>query len=44
VYVEAIAGARSVPHVDGLGTMVVTVEHGAAANVAMNSVVGTCPK
>jgi hypothetical protein len=44
LYVEAIAGARIVPHVDGLGFMVVTVEHGAVANIAMNSVAGSCPK
>jgi len=38
VYVKAIAGARAVPHRDGAGIMVVTVEHCAAANIAMNSV------
>ena len=41
---EAIASARIVPHVDGVGIMVVTVEQGAAANIAMNSVAGSCPK
>ena len=44
VYVEAIAGARIVPHVDRVRIMVVTVEHGVAANVAMNSIAGSCPK
>jgi hypothetical protein len=43
-YVEAIATARIVPHVDGAGIMVVTVEHGAVANIAMNGVAGSCPK
>ena len=44
VYVKAIAGARVVPHRDGAGVMVVTVGNSAAANVAMNSVDGSCPK
>ena len=44
VYVKAIAGARVVRHVDVAGIMVVTVEHCAAANIAMNSVDGTCPE
>jgi len=44
VYVKTIAGARVVPHRDGAGVMVVTVGNSAAANVAMNSVDGSCPK
>ena len=43
-YVKAISGARVVPHWDGAGIMVVTVEHCAAANIAMNSFNGSCPK
>jgi hypothetical protein len=43
VYVKAIAG-RVVPPRDGAGTMVVTVEHCVAANIAMNSVDGSCPE
>jgi len=43
VYVKAIAGARVVPLTDGTGIMVVTAEHCAAANIAMNSD-GSCPK
>jgi hypothetical protein len=43
-YVKAIAGARVVPHRDGARTMVVTVEHCVAANIAMNSVDGNCPE
>jgi len=42
VYVKAIAGARVVSHRDGAGIMVVTVEHFAAANIAMNSDDGSC--
>ena len=44
VYVKAIAGARVVRRRDGAGIMVVTVEHCAAANIAMNGVDGSCPK
>ena len=43
VYVKAIAGAR-VPHRDGAGIMVVTVEHCAAPNIALNSADGSYPK
>ena len=44
MYVKAIADARVVPHGDGAGIVVVTVEHCAAENIAMNSVHGSCPK
>ena len=44
VYVKAIAGGRVVPLRDGTGTMVVTLEHCAAANIAMNRLAGSCPK
>lgn len=37
VYVKAIAGARTVPHRNGAGIMVVTVDHSATAIIAMNS-------
>jgi hypothetical protein len=42
VHIEAITGAGIVPDGDGAGVMVVTVEHGAAANIAINGVVGSC--
>jgi hypothetical protein len=41
VHVEAITDAGFVPDGDGAGVMVVTVEHGAAANIAM-SVAESC--
>jgi hypothetical protein len=42
VHVEAITGAGIVPDGDGAGVMIVPVEHGAAANIAMNGVAGSC--
>ena len=35
MYVQAIASARVVPHLDGAGIMFVAVEQGAAASVAL---------
>ena len=42
MHVEAITGAGIVHDEDGAGVMVVTVEHGAAANIAMKGVAGSC--
>jgi hypothetical protein len=41
VHGEAIAGAGIVPRVDGAGILVVTVEHSAAANIAVNAGTGS---
>ena len=44
VYGEAIASTSIVPHVDGAGVMGVALEHGAAANIAINPLSECCPQ